>query len=72
MSCAIFPSAYQRLGQAAVLREGAVLVARGRLAREEATGTNVRVDSIVALSGAGAHLRTLAIAVDHKGGPART
>jgi hypothetical protein len=41
VSCAVFPNAYQRLGQPAVLREGAFLVARGRLAHEEATGTNV-------------------------------
>jgi DNA polymerase III alpha subunit len=72
VSCAIFPSAYQRLGQPAVLREGAFLVARGRLAHEEATGTNVWVDSIVALSGAGAHLRALATAVDHQADRART
>ena len=45
VSCAIFPNAYQRLGQPAVLREGAFLVARGRLAHEEATGTNVWVDT---------------------------
>jgi DNA polymerase III subunit alpha len=66
VSCAIFPSAYQRLGQPAVLREGAFLVARGRIAHEEASGTNVWVDTIVALSGVGAHLRALATAVDHQ------
>jgi DNA polymerase III alpha subunit len=64
VSCAIFPNAYQRLGQPAQLREGAFLVARGRLAHEEATGTNVWVDSIVPLSGAGAHLRAVATAVE--------
>ena len=71
VSCALFPNAYQRLGQPAVLREGAFLVARGRLAHEEATGTNVWVDTIIALSGVGAHLRALATAVDHQADRAR-
>jgi DNA polymerase III subunit alpha len=71
VSCAIFPNAYARLGQPAVLREGAFLVARGRLAHEEASGTNVWIDSIIALSGIGAHLRALATAVDHQADRAR-
>ena len=38
LDCAVFPSAYQKLNGPSVLREGAFLVAHGRLAREEATG----------------------------------
>ena len=65
VECAIFPNAYERLGQPALLREGAFLVARGRLAHEEATGTKVWIEQIVPVSGSGAHLRALATAVEH-------
>ena len=40
IECAIFPNAYARLGQpTALLREGAFLVAYGKLAHEETTGS---------------------------------
>jgi DNA polymerase-3 subunit alpha len=66
VECAVFPSAYQRLGQPTLLlREGAFLVARGRLAHEETTGTKVWIEQIVPVSGAGAHMRALATAVEH-------
>jgi DNA polymerase-3 subunit alpha len=66
VECGIFPSAYQRLGQPSLLREGAFLVARGRVAHEEATGTKVWLDQIVPVSSAGAHLRALATAVEQQ------
>ena len=67
VECGLFPNAYQRLGQPGVLlREGAFLVARGRLAHEEATGTKVWLDQIVPVSSVGAHVRALATAVDHQ------
>jgi DNA polymerase III alpha subunit len=66
VECAIFPNAYQRLGQPALLREGAFLVARGRLVHEETTGTKVWIEQIVPVSGSGAHLRALATAVEHQ------
>ena len=66
VECAVFPDAYRRLGQPAQLREGAFLVARGRLAHEEATGTKVWIDSIVPLGGNGAHLSALQAAVEHQ------
>jgi DNA polymerase-3 subunit alpha len=66
VECGVFPSAYQRLGQpSSLLREGAFLVARGRLAHEETTGTKVWIDQLVPISGAGAHMRALATAVEH-------
>ena len=50
VECAVFPSAYQRLGQPTLLfREGAFLVARGRLAHEETTGTKVWIEHVVIL-----------------------
>jgi DNA polymerase-3 subunit alpha len=66
VECGVFPSAYQRLGQPTLLlREGAFLVARGRLVHEEATGTKVWIDQLVPISGAGAHMRAVATAVEH-------
>ena len=67
VECGLFPNAYQRLGQPTVLlREGAFLVARGRLAHEESTGTKVWIEQVVPVSGAGAHMRALATAVEHQ------
>jgi DNA polymerase III alpha subunit len=66
VECAIFPNAYQRLGQPALLREGAFLVAGGRLAHEEATGTKDWIEQVVPVSVSGAHLRALATAVEHQ------
>jgi hypothetical protein len=57
---------YQRLGQPTLLlREGAFLVARGRLAHQETTGSKVWIDQLVPISGAGSHMRVLATAVEH-------
>jgi DNA polymerase-3 subunit alpha len=48
VECGLFPNAYQRLRQPTVLlREGAFLVARGRVAHEESTGTKVWIEQIV-------------------------
>ena len=47
------------------LREGAFLVARGRLAHEETTGSKVWIDQLVPIWGAGSHMRALATAVEH-------
>jgi len=61
VECGVFPNAYQRLGQPTLLlREGAFLVARGRLAHEETTGSKVWIDQLVPISGAGSHMRVLA------------
>jgi hypothetical protein len=49
-----------------VLREGAFLVARGRLAREEATGIKGFLDEIVPLGGRGTHLSALAVAIEQR------
>ena len=66
VECGVFPNAYQRLGQPSLLlREGAFLVARGRLAPEETTGSKVWIDQLVPISGAGTHMRALATAVEH-------
>ena len=66
VECGVFPNAYQRLGQPTLLlREGAFLVARGRLAHEETTGSKVWIDQLVPISGAGSHMRVLATAVEH-------
>lgn len=66
IECGVFPNAYQRLGQPSLLlREGAFLVARGRLAHEETTGSKVWIDQLVPISGAGSHMRALATAVEH-------
>jgi hypothetical protein len=43
-----------------------MVVARGRLAHEETTGTKVWIEQIVPVSGSGAHLRALATAVEHQ------
>jgi hypothetical protein len=62
----VFPSAYQKLNGPSVLREGAFLVGRGRLAREEATGLRAFLDRIVPLGGRDAHLSALAVAVEQR------
>jgi len=66
LECAVFPGAYQKLNGSSVLREGAFLVARGRLAREEATGLRAFLDDIVPLGGKGAHLSAIAVAVEQR------
>src|SRR6266852_8835144 len=53
IECSLFPNAYERLGQTgqaqSSLREGAFLVARGRVAQQEATGSKLFIDDIVNL-----------------------
>ena len=66
LECAVFPAAYQKLNGPSVLREGAFLVARGRLAREEATGMKAFLDELVPLGGRGAHLSALAVAIEQR------
>jgi len=64
--CGLFPTGYQRLGQPTLLREGAFLVAKGRVAHEETTGTKVWIDQIVPVSSGGAQMRAVATAVEHQ------
>src|SRR5437588_10958039 len=58
--------AYQKLNGPSVLREGAFLVARGRLALEEATGIKGFLDQLVPLGGHGTHLSALAVAIEQR------
>ena len=57
---------YEKLNGPTVLREGAFLVGRGRLAREEAPGLRCFLDDIVPLGGRGAHLSAIAVAVEQR------
>jgi len=66
LECAVFPVAYQKLNGQSVLREGAFLVARGRLAREETTGIKAFLDQLVPLGRSGAHLSALAVAIEQR------
>ena len=66
LECAVFPKAYEKLNGPQVLREGAFLVGRGRLARKEATGLRCFLDVIVPLGGRGAHLSAIAVAVEQR------
>ncbi|MBV9170016.1 MAG: hypothetical protein JOZ81_08025 [Chloroflexi bacterium] len=66
VECAVFPKAFEKLNGPTVLREGAFLVGRGRLAREEATGLRCFIDDIVPLGGRGAHLSAIAVAVEQR------
>lgn len=66
LECAVFPKAYEKLNSPSVLREGAFLVARRRLAREEATGIKGFLDEIVPLGGRGSHLSALAVAIEQR------
>jgi DNA polymerase III alpha subunit len=52
IEAAVFPQAFARISDApgdSPLREGAFLVARGRLNQEEATGSKLFIDEIVRL-----------------------
>jgi DNA polymerase-3 subunit alpha len=67
VECAIFPAAYQRLGQpTTVLREGAFLVANGKVAHEETTGSKVWLERLTPVGGAGTQLTALRTAVEHR------
>jgi DNA polymerase III alpha subunit len=66
IEAAVFPQAFARLADSgdgeSPLREGAFLVARGRLSQEEATGSKLFVDDIVNLY-PGAWLSALVISI---------
>jgi DNA polymerase-3 subunit alpha len=69
IEAAVFPQAFARLADAlgeSPLREGAFLVARGRLSQEEATGTKLFVDSIEIVGGRSSHLSALAVAIEEQ------
>jgi DNA polymerase III alpha subunit len=68
VEAAVFPMAYARNGIANALREGAFLIARGRLAQEEATGTKLFIDEITPTAGSGARLSALSVAVEERRG----
>ncbi len=67
IEAAVFPQAFARLSDApggeSPLREGAFLVARGRLNQEEATGSKLFIDEIVRLQ-PGAWRSALVIAIE--------
>jgi DNA polymerase-3 subunit alpha len=64
LECAVFPAAFEKLDGSSILREGAFLVARGRLAHEEATGHKAFVEEVIPLGGSGTRLSALAVAMD--------
>jgi DNA polymerase III subunit alpha len=70
IEAAVFPNAYQRIGESnqgeSPLREGAFLVARGRVAQEEATGSKLFVDSVVLLGGKASQLSALTVAIQQQ------
>src|SRR4029079_15066877 len=67
IECAIFPNAYARLGQpTAMLREGAFLVAYGKLAHEETTGSKLWIDKATSVGGAGARQDALRAALEYR------
>ena len=70
IEAAVFPNAFERLSQSnhgeSPLREGAFLVARGRLAQEEATGSKLFVDSVVLLGGKASQLSALVVAIQEQ------
>ena len=70
IEAAVFPNAYARLGQAndgeSPLREGAFLVARGRLAQEEATGSKLFVEEVIVLGGKASQLSALTVAIEEQ------
>jgi DNA polymerase III subunit alpha len=67
IEAAVFPNANQRIGESnqgeSPLREGAFLVARGRVAQEEATGSKLFVDNVVLLGGKASQLSALTVAI---------
>jgi DNA polymerase-3 subunit alpha len=66
VECAIFPASYQRLADpTTVLREGAYLVANGKLVHEETSGSKVWIDRVTPIGGAGTHLSALRAAIEH-------
>jgi len=67
IECAIFPNAFARLGQPTTMfREGAFLVATGKLAHEETTGSKLWIDRITTVGGAGARQEALRAALEYR------
>jgi DNA polymerase III subunit alpha len=70
IEAAVFPQAFARLAASAdgelPLREGAFLVARGRLSQEEATGSKLFVDWLDVLGGRASQLSTLAVSIEEQ------
>jgi DNA polymerase-3 subunit alpha len=70
IEAAVFPQAFARLddtpGCESPLREGAFLVARGRVSQEEATGSKLFVDSVEVLGGRSSQLSALAVAIEEQ------
>jgi DNA polymerase-3 subunit alpha len=70
IEAAVFPHAFARLAETSSgespLREGAFLVARGRLSQEEATGTKLFIDSITPLGGRPSRLSALVVAIEEQ------
>jgi DNA polymerase-3 subunit alpha len=70
IEAAVFPQAFARLADSAdgesPLREGAFLVARGRLSQEEATGSKLFVDEVIVLGGKASHMSALMVAIEEQ------
>jgi hypothetical protein len=67
IECAIFPNALARVGQpTSLLREGAFMVANGRLAHEETTGTKLWINSLTQVGGSGARQEALRAALEYR------
>jgi len=70
IEAAVFPQAYARLADAArgelPMREGAFVVARGRLSQEEATGSKLFIEYLEVLGGRSSQLSALAVAIQEQ------
>jgi DNA polymerase III alpha subunit len=70
IEAAVFPQAFARLADSASgespLREGAFLVARGRLSQEEATGPKLFVDEVHLVGGRASHMSALMVAIEEQ------
>jgi DNA polymerase-3 subunit alpha len=70
IEAAVFPQAFERLADSddgeSPLREGAFLVARGRLSQEEATGQKLFVDEVQMLGGKASHMSALMVAIEEQ------
>ena len=64
------PNAFRHIGESnhgeSPVREGAFVVARGRLAQEEATGSKLFVDNVTILGGRASQLSALAVAIQEQ------
>jgi DNA polymerase-3 subunit alpha len=70
IEAAVFSSAYQRIGESnqgeSPLREGAFIVARGRISQEEATGSKLFIEEVVVLGGNASHVSALIVALQEQ------